>query len=200
MSKKTALFISVLFHPIFVNLLGFYLLIRLFPYLDYVLSTEARLFYTVFIFSSTALVPILYVLAMKLFGNIHSVMLESADERRGPYMITAIMCLFDFYFFQRLHTPALINAFLLASASIVVALLIVNHFNKVSIHLASFGMLTAIVVSAANAGAADVRFVLIPVLIAAGITASARLYSNAHNMQQLALGYVLGFSMMFLIL
>lgn len=200
MSKRLSLFISVVFHPIFVNLLGFVLLMKLFPYLDYVMGTQARLFYLTFIFVSTAVVPLLYVLAMKLFGQVHSMMLESAEERRGPYVITAVMCLFDFYFFQRTHTPALINAFLLGMASIVVALLIINHFNKISIHMASFGMLTAVVVSAAQAGGFDVRLVLIPVIVATGLTAAARLFANAHSLQQLLSGYLLGFVIMFFVL
>lgn len=200
MSKRLSLFISVVFHPIFVNLLGFVLLMKLFPYLDYVMGTQARLFYLTFIFVSTAVVPLLYVLAMKLFGQVHSMMLESAEERRGPYVITAVMCLFDFYFFQRTHTPALINAFLLGMASIVVALLIINHFNKISIHMASFGMLTAVVVSAAQAGGFDVRLVLIPVIVATGLTAAARLFANAHSLQQLLSGYLLGFAIMFFVL
>lgn len=200
MNSRFALFLSILFHPIFVNLLSFYALIRLFPYLDYVLTTPARLFYLGFIFISTAIVPVLYILVMKWVGQIKSVMLHSGDERRGPYMLTAAMYLLNFYLFQRLHSPALINAFLLASASVVVGMLVINHFNKISIHMASFGLLTAVISAAAQAGSADVRLFLIPVILAAGITASARLWLNAHTPQQLLSGFALGFCLMYFIL
>jgi hypothetical protein len=200
MNSRFALFLSIIFHPVFVNLISFYSLIRLFPYLDYVLTTPARLFYLGFIFTSTAIVPVVYILVMKWFGQIKSVMLHSGEERRGPYMLTAAMYLMNFYLFQRLHSPALVNAFLLGCAAIVVGLLIINHFNKISIHMASFGLLTAVITAAAQAGGADVRLLLIPVLLAAGLTASARLWLNAHSTQQIILGFALGFCVMYFIL
>jgi membrane-associated phospholipid phosphatase len=66
--------------------------------------------------------------------------------------------------------------------------------------MASFGLLTAVISAAAQAGSADVRLFLIPVILAAGITASARLWLNAHTPQQLLSGFALGFCLMYFIL
>ncbi len=200
MNNRLALFVSVLFHPVFVNLLAFYTLIRLSPYLDYALTPAAKTFYIVWLFAATAVVPLLYVLILKIFGKVSSILLYESEERRAPYMLTALMYLISFYFFQKLHSPALINAFMLGSASIVVALLVVNLFNKISIHLASFGMLAAVIISAADAGNMDVRFLLMLLLPVAGLTATARLYAEAHNAQQLLSGFITGFAIMFFIL
>lgn len=200
MNKRVALVISVCFHPVFINISAFYLLLHLFAYLDYALSETARWFYLIWIFVTTAIVPIGYVLVLKIFGRVNSIMLSSQEERRIPYLLTAVMYLVSFYFFRQLNAPMLISAFLLGSATIVIALLVINLFNKISIHMASFGMLAAVVVSAVNAGNVDVRLLLIPVLVFAGLTATARLYMEAHNVQQLLLGFIMGFVIMFFIL
>ncbi len=200
MNRKSAFFLSILFHPVFVNLLALFLLLKLFPYLDYGLSNSAKWFYLLFVFATTSAIPILVVAGMKWFHYTHNFLLEEKEDRRIPYAITAAFYLFDFYFFQRIHAPKLIEAFLLGSASVVVALLVINSFNKISIHMASFGLLTAVIVAAAGNALFDVRILLPLVFLATGITASARLFAGAHNLQQLLSGYVVGFFFMWFLL
>jgi membrane-associated phospholipid phosphatase len=201
MNRQVAFTISTLFHPIFVNLLSLFALIKLFPYLDYGLNDSLKLFFLVFIFATTGIFPLLVVLFMRFSGTIQSILLDDKEQRKLPYIITAIIYLLDFYAFKSLiHAPALILAYLLGSATIVVIMLIINHFYKISIHASSFGLLTAIIVAASGSAMFDVRILLMVTLILAGITASARLFLHAHNLMQIISGYTLGFLVMWFIL
>jgi hypothetical protein len=200
MNRSVSLFISALFHPVFVNLFSLLLLFVLFPYLQYAVSDGLKTFYILFIFITTGLLPIVAVGILKLIGKASSVLLNNQEERTIPYIITASIYLFDYYFCLRIGSPQLINAYLLACASIVVAVLIINRFNKISIHAASLGALMAVIVSANHIANFDIRVVLSITIFFAGLTASARLFANAHVPQQLYTGFLLGLIIMLFIL
>lgn len=164
------------------------------------LNATAQFFYIAFIFISAGVLPVVVVLIMKLLGRVQSVMLEVQDERNIPYLITASIYLFDYYFLSKLHTPALLRAYVLACACIVVAVVIINHFYKISIHATSLGALAAIIVKASSFAATDIRLFLIVAVVISGITLSARLFLLAHTQLQLLSGWVLGFLLMYVIL
>lgn len=200
MNRTVSLAISTAFHPVFVNGMGLLALIFLTPYLSLGLSPNAQLFYVLFIFISAGIIPMVAVLLMKLMGKVQSILLNVQDERNIPYLVTASIYLFDFYFLSRLHAPATIRAYVLACACIVVAVVIINHFYKISIHGASLGALTAIFVSVAHFSIIDIRYLLIGVFVVSGITLSARLFLYAHTLVQVIAGWLLGFLIMYMIL
>lgn len=200
MNRSLSIAISTIFHPVFVNLLGLLALIFLSPYLSMGLNPTARFFYIVFIFISAGVLPMIVVFLMKLLGKVSSIMLEVQEERNMPYLITASIYLFDFYFLTRLHTPALLRAYLLACACIVVAVIIINYFYKISVHATSLGALTAVIISATPYAYLDTRLFLIGAFVISGITLSARLFLLAHTHLQLLTGWLLGFLVMYFIL
>lgn len=201
MNKSLSLIISSVFHPVFVNLMGLLSLFVLSPYLRLGVNENAKLFYILFIFISAGVVPIILVLLLKIFGKVQSVLLDVQEERNIPYLITATIYLVDYYFLsQSQYTPSPIRAYVLACACIVVAVVIINHFYKISVHGASLGALAAIVVSAASFSQVDVRYILLFVYIVSGITLSARLFLYAHTFGQVITGWLLGFVVMYLIL
>ena len=200
MNRTVALTLSSIFHPVWVNLLGLLLLLFCSPYLSLVLQPMLMLFYVLFIFGTTALVPMLAVGVMKLTGHIQSIMLQEQEERTIPYLVTAVMYLFDYYFLTHMHSAASIRAYVLACACIVVAVVIINHFYKISIHGASLGALTAIVVGVAHFSVIDIRYLLMGAFIISGVTLSSRLFLYAHTLTQVVTGWMLGFLIMYLIL
>jgi hypothetical protein len=200
MNRNVALGISALFHPVFVNLYGLAVLILFNPYLSLGLTSNAKFFYIAFIFVTAGIVPIMAVLLMRLLGKVQSILLDVQDERNIPYLITASVYLFDYYFLSRMHTPSLLRAYILACACIVVAVVIINHFYKISVHGASLGALIAILLTIAPAPMFDLRYVVLLTFIFSGITLTARLFVHAHTLSQVISGWLLGFVVMYLIL
>lgn len=200
MNRSIALGISGLFHPVFVNLFGLLALIFWAPYLSLGLTANAKFFYIAFIFITAGIVPIMAVLVMSLLGKVQNLLLDVQDERNIPYLITASVYLFDYYFLSRMHTPSLLRAYIIACACIVVAVVVVNHFYKISVHGASLGAFTAIILTLAPAPMFDLRYILLLTFIFSGITLSARLFLHAHTLSQVVSGWLLGCVVMYLIL
>lgn len=200
MNRNLSLAISAVFHPVFVNLYGLVALIFLSPLLSFGLTANAQFFYIAFIFVTAGVLPILAVLIMRLLGRVQSILLDVQDERNIPYLITACIYLFDYYFLSRLHTPSILRAYVLACACIVVAVVIINHFYKISVHGASLGACIAILITEAQVPLFDLRYLLMIGFVLTGITLSARLFLHAHTLWQVISGWALGFVVMYLIL
>lgn len=200
MNRKISLFISSIFHPVFVNLLSLILLFLLFPFLQFAVSNNLKIIYISFIFITTGILPVIAVGVLKLMGKANTILLDDKEERTTPYIITACIYLFDYYFLIRFGAPQILIAYLLACSCIVVAILIINIYYKISIHSASLGGLTAVLISASQLANFDVRILLAIVFIIFGLTATARLFSNAHSPLQIYSGFILGLLIMIFIL
>ncbi len=198
MTARFALIISVIFHPVFVNLLSLVALCYLHPVLAVALSAKAKLFYVAFFFTATAIVPLIAVLILKQSGMVNSILLQEAQERRVPYLITSVMMLFTYYMFQKIHAPVSLQLFMLVCSAIVVLLLFVNQYKKLSIHMASLGLLTGVVITFCPF--IEVRMLLALVILICGITATARQFAKAHTPVELFGGYIIGFVMTMLLM
>ena len=198
--KKIALYISVLFHPVFVNLCSLICLLWLNPYLTASLPFNVKLFYIIFIFTGTGIIPLIIVFVRYLLGFSESIMLKQADERHTPYLVSACCYLATFYLCDKIAAPAGIQAFLLASASTVVAVSVINFFFKISAHTTSLGSLCGLFVVLSFHQNLDLRFLIGAVILVSGIVASTRLTLGAHTIKEIYTGFALGTTIMLLIL
>jgi len=76
--------------------------------------------------------------------------------------------------------------------------LLFNQYKKLSIHMASLGLLTGVVMIFCPFF--EVRALFSLVLIVSGITASARLFADAHTPIELLSGYLIGFCITILLM
>ena len=105
-------------------------------------------------------------------------------------MITSAMLVFLFYTFGRLNAPVSIQFFVLTNAAIAVSLMIWNEYNKISLHMASMGLVCGVLITFSFVF--EVRWMLALFFPIAGITATSRLYNQAHTGRQLLYGFLLG--------
>ncbi len=196
MNRSIAILLSVVFHPIFVNLLCLLSLLYWHPFVDASLSSDGKLFYTLYVFITTAMIPLLLVVARKFMGYSKSVMLENADERHVPYISSACANLFGCYLFLKIGTPKPLQALLLAQATISVLLLIINFRTKISAHATCLGCLIGVFLAISPIAFIDMRVPIVMAFIVAGITASARVFLQAHSLAQIYSGFALGLFVM----
>jgi hypothetical protein len=164
------------------------------------LTPQAKWFYIMYVFISTGLIPLFVVVARKALGFSNSIMLNNADDRHIPYIVTATAYLFGYYMFIKIGTPHVMQGYMLGSACILVAVLIINFRTKISAHATSLGALVGLILALSPIMMFDVRILLIPLLLISGLTATSRLALEAHTHQQLYSGFGLGFLLMWLML
>lgn len=190
MNRTTAIALSVILHPVFVNMLALFVLMQLHPILAFGMGAKAKWFFVGFFFLSAAILPLLGVVILRMTGGVNSIMLEQPDERRVPYIITSLLLMFTFYLFKEVGAPSVIQLFCLVCAAIVVVMLIINTHSKFSIHMASMGLLCGTIYN--FSAYTDVRMLLAGAVLLSGITASARLFAEVHTFKQLLGGFAVG--------
>ncbi|MFN4083633.1 MAG: hypothetical protein ACK4K9_08385 [Bacteroidia bacterium] len=200
MTRFFQLFISAIFHPVFVNLLSLWLLFNLFPQLKFGIPEKLKQFMILFVFASTGIIPMVMVLVLKITGRIKSIMLHETSERQLPYLLTMLLYFFCYYNFLKLNANALVLHYLLGCTIVVMVVMFVNRFFKISIHMASLGALTGLIMAATKHTNEDLRLYLVMAFLISGLVATARLYAKAHSPLQISTGFIVGLFIMFFIL
>lgn len=200
MGRKLAFFISALFHPVFINLLNLLMLFTFFPALNFGVPAKLKMYYIAYLFITTSIVPMVVVFSLRITGKIKSLSIEDKVERRLPYLITFLMYVFNYYNLTKYAVPPLLLSYLLACAALMLAIVCINYFYKISIHASTLGAGAAILLSAAYHNSFDTRLVLAVFVLISGLVCTARLFMNSHDEAQIYLGYLLGTSFIFILL
>jgi len=199
MINKWANFISVICHPIWINAIALWSLLLLHPFMHAGLNNSVKLFYFGFIFISCSIVPLVVVLLGKFFGYSSNILLPNSEDRHIPYLVTAAMLVFNFYLMKKIGAPYPLQSYLLASASIMIVIIIINFNTKISAHATALGAWVGLIIALGKLSFIDVRWLLIASILISGLTLAARLQLNAHTKSQVYSGFLIGLGIMFLL-
>ncbi|MFN3316108.1 MAG: hypothetical protein ACK40K_04795, partial [Raineya sp.] len=138
MPTRLAYVISIIFHPLLLPSVVLALLLYLSPNLVTVSSNGVRLFLIQVAFSFTFLLPLIFMLVMKVLRVIDSLHLPDRKQRRLPFVVISAMYIMTAYLYYypavRIHIDdKFLHTFLGICASLVV-LTIITFFYKISAH------------------------------------------------------------------
>ena len=188
--------ISIIFNPILMPTIGIFLIFNTETHLS-LIPYQAKQTIIIFIFVTTAILPMSILPLLYQFKVIKSLQLENARERVIPMLITAFFYYMGFLLLKKLGIPILINKFFLASILSILIASIVSYFWKISIHTLAIGGVTGVLTALSLKFGIDMLPLITLALLASGLTASARLYLSSHKPTQIYTGYFCGFMIVF---
>ena len=199
MEERFAKIISYIFHPLIMPTISIWLILNTNTYISFVTSDPTKWFTTLIIFMSTFILPALVVVYLLHSGLISSMHMPSAEERRLPFLLTAIIYYFTYYVIRQL--PIIISEFSLppviyivilgATFSILVAL-IINFFWKISVHMIGVGGLVGTLIGVSLRYSTDLKNIICVAIIIAGLIGFSRLKLKAHRLSQVYMGFFIG--------
>jgi len=184
--------ISYIFHPLIMPTIGVWIIFNSGSILS-MINPMAQLKILGIVFAMTFLFPALLLPIFVVLRWIGSIEASERNERIFPIAITAIIYYFTFTFLKNQQVLLFIALFILAISIVMILLMIVNFFSKVSLHMAGIGgiggltLYMSMVISPINGW-----FFVLSILLA-GIIAFARLKLNEHKPAQIFAGYFIGF-------
>lgn len=198
MKRKIAILISVILQPLVVPTLVFLLILFSVPESSSIHeSLKQGIIFMVFL--STALIPMITIVGLRLAGTLKSLHMATLKERAIPFTITSLYYLLTVYFIKqetRLD-PVLWQALALITIAIV-GLTLVTFFWKMSAHMTGMGgLIAAVVVLGLKFPNFHVLYPLLGAMILTGIVATARLYLSAHKPIEVYVGLFFGFCLCF---
>lgn len=207
--RISALLISVVAHPLLMLSLGLVLLMAINPY-EFGFDQWAggwRLIIICLIY--TFVFPLLALFMMRGLGMVKSLQLPTKEERWGPLIVTLV---FYFWFFINMkhnpNIPASFTAFTLGSCISLSLGFLFSVFDKISLHALGLGGIVGLILIAIWLGEeqtlllwgyrVNLLLVIVATLLFSGMVGSARLLLNAHQLSQLAVGFLVGLCGQFL--
>ncbi len=205
MPNRLAYIVSIIFHPLLLPSMVLALLLYVSPNLVTVSSKGVRLFLLQVAFSFTFLLPLIFMLTMKVLRVIDSLHLPHRKQRRFPFVVISTMYLMTAYLY---HYPAIrihlddkfLHTFLGICVSLVV-LTIITFFYKISAHtLAISGVFGGMLAMALRYHEVILAIPLAITAICWGLIMTARLSLKAHNYQEVLWACAVGFPLNFIII
>lgn len=147
----------------------------------------------------TFILPVSILPFLKLQGIIKDYKLSRPKERLMPLLITGIIYAAGYYFVARFSIiPEFIQYFILSSTLLIILTMVITYKWKISIHMVGIGGLSGIVLALIKYHPINLHIYLYIIFLLSGIIGSIRLYLKEHIPLQVYLGYLLGFSIVFL--
>ncbi len=194
--NRLALAISVVFHPL---LMTTYLFILLSFYLPGMLQPiRPSLWFIFLIFLMTFLLPSLNFIFFRVTGTIKDLNLFNRTDRILPFsFVTILYCVVTLMFYWKFPVPNVLKLMMIITAMVIVSSAVTMFF-KISVHSVAVCGIIGILLPLNNSS--EQGLLLYPTagaLVTAGIVMSSRLQLNAHVLQEVISGAIVGFTIGF---
>lgn len=151
-------------------------------------------------FGVTVMLPIIAIYVMHVIGTITDPLLNNRRDRTLPFVFTMLTYLGLSVYLWKIHAPHWMTAFMVGAAALIIVILFINLVWKISGHAAGMGGLTALTVFIVYKGYSIVPGPWLPCALVtlSGIVCTSRLLLGRHTLGQVAAGYALAFTVIYL--
>lgn len=198
MEKKIANFISIIAHPIIIPTYFFIIIFNLNVYFSIIIPLNAKLLIIGLVFISTFLLPLLLTFIFIRKGYINSLQMETKEERTYPFIFSSICYFLTYYFFKQIHLPKEYYIFLLGGLFLVLIIIVINFFWKISIHSASIGAVVGSFIGISIKTNIYIPNLILLSIFISGLVCYSRLRLKAHKPAQVYAGFITGFLILLL--
>jgi len=196
MADKAAHIITAVFHPLLIPTYAFIILLHMQVYFVRIIPEQSKWIIIGMIFFATFIFPMLFYIALYYRGVIKSMHMRSKEERTIPYIIAIIFFYLTFYILRRMGISPFFYHYMGGATLLLVLVLVINLFWKISSHTIAFGALLGGIVALSLLMNINVHYLLLPAVLIGSFIASSRLRLNAHTQAQIYAGLLLGVGVM----
>jgi len=190
--KGLANFLSYLLHPVFMLtwLTSFFIFTQ--NYFSYFMSPAKKIFLLAAVFIFSVILPLLNTFLLKKLGYIKSIYMNTSTERFMPYVSSLVLHAGLLYIIHDLAVPVFFKYLIITSVSVILALLLINFFTKISAHATSVGGLFGVICFYEFISYKPLLLPICICLAICGLSGFARLYLQAHTEKQVYTGFATG--------
>jgi len=185
-AKYLSILISIIFHPLIISIYTFYFLIY---YNAYKTENANQIFIICLLFST--IIPIITVLFLKYKNIITDLDASRKEQRILPLTLAVLYSTLGFISLKYIGANYLVKGLMFCYITNTIITIIITKYWKISIH--AMGVTAPISVLYIS----GYHYILIMSIITV-LVGIARIILNAHNLQQVLAGSMLGFILTYL--
>jgi len=193
--KRFANIVSTLFHPLLMVTYAVLLALG-FTYLN-IYPLVLKTYILLGAVLCTLILPGAMVVWLVKSGLAGDMELSERRERVLPYLLFITGNMFCFFYLYKMQMPWWVLSILLGACLSLFAALLVNFAWKISVHTLGLGCLLGAIMGVARIQSTNPYWLFIAVIIAAGLTGTARVLLRKHTTVQVFAGFFLGFACTF---
>ena len=182
----------------------FFLAITLcYPLLMEPITSQQKFYFLLLVFITTFLLPLISIAIFKLTGSISSLELPERGERFMPLLFVSLIYGLTLYLvFFKLSVNALVTGVFAGITLLLLLLTFISLKWQISLHSASAGGVAGYLVAllVRDPGSEALLYLASAFIILTGLIMSARLKLNAHSLEEVGAGSLLGFIICFFVL
>jgi len=181
--KFWAQFFSIIFHPLFIPVIGAWFLAFVQPGYFTGISPHAKMQDVIIVGINTIFYPAVSVLLLKALGFIKSILLKTQRERIAPYILTNFFYFWVFLVFRnKPDVPVILTGFIFGTFLASSAALIANIYYKISMHALGIGALCGLTLIIIFSGFTySVFLTTMLVFLITGLVSTSRLIVSDHR-------------------
>lgn len=191
--------ISWIFHPLFIPLYGL-LIIFAAPTLFWYLPFKVKKILFLVLMTNNVLIPLSLIPFLRYRKLIGSWSVEKRKERIIPLIAVLILYSITTFIMVGLPIPVFVKGFFISTSFLILIVLVITFWWKISLHSAGAGALLGIVVTLSLRMSASLTWFLIPAVLISGMVLASRLKLNMNNPGQVYIGFFAGLAEMSLFL
>lgn len=188
----------MVFHPFILPTLGIIMLYHSNSYFQ-LIPYPYRLVILLTFCLSTLLIPALVVAVMSFNKNIN-ISFSDTKSRRLPLLFTSVSYFAGYIMLARIPASGIFRIFLLGAVIVLIALLVISYWWKISLHLATIGGLLGGFIALALRLNFNPWLSITSLILIAGALGFSRLFLKEHTPLQIYAGFSLAFLIEFLLI
>ena len=130
---------------------------------------------------------------------IRSLSLETREERIFPLLTVAIFYYLTYYLLKGIHISQIFSYIMLGLTFLVISALIISFFYKISLYMISIGTVSGLTLGLTLGQGVDLMMFFMGSVVVAGVIATVRIMTHSHRSSEIYTGFLLGFTVMFLL-
>lgn len=151
------------------------------------------------IFFSTCILPLLSIAGLA-FNPKFDISLNNHRDRVFPLLSSAVFYYLGYMLLSKANAFQIFKLFMLGSVFLILILLVISFYWKISNHTAAIGALTGTLLSLSFRTGNNPVLSLVLVILVSGIVGTARLILNKHDIWQILAGYGVGVFVFYLVI
>jgi hypothetical protein len=192
MEKRIASFISYISHPLLMPMIGLLIISNSGTYAaDLDQRFTSYIYLSVFLL--TFMIPVAMMLLFYFTRLTKSLQFSERRERLFPLYVTLFFYIATYILIRKLPVSQVYQRFIFSACLSVLFVLAISYFWKISAHLVGWGGVVGLIVVLSFRFDTDLMLFLIIAIVAAGVTAFARLRLDEHKPEQVYSGFMVGF-------
>lgn len=195
---KAAQLISLVFNPLLIPTIGFFLLFNSGLYFS-VLPWSMKIYMLMVIFLSTCALPAIAIFVLSLNSRFNLNMEQNTDRVLSLFL-SAVSYYFGYIILKRLPVFPIYNVLMVGAILIQIALVPVSLRWKISIHMSAIGGLIGGILGLSFRIQENPVYLLALLILIAGIVGTSRLLLSKQTGSQVYSGFAIGFLILFLVI